>query len=205
MSLIALPVEIMEEIAAYLHQMDLSAYHNLRLCCKRMMRIPDIRSQKEFDQILKMRYRKDALRIFLKYDWIEPSQSFAEKAAEYGQIGIKILILDVLKKLNNSSIDFQQLFRHSVRMNLANAVAHLVSLDTVDPFQNDQEALIVAAMQGHQEVLIELLKLNGADPNKCVDYAGTDAIERMLRRDPRCNKKREIIPKKKTKKVKTKH
>ena len=47
-------------------------------------------------------------------------------------------------------------------MNLAKAVFHLVQLKQVDALENGQAAMIVAAMQGHQEVLKELLKLDDA-------------------------------------------
>ena len=94
-----------------------------------------------------------------------------------------------MKMSESCSIDFQSLFRHSVRMNLAKAVSHLVQLQQVDALENGQAAMIVAAMQGHQEVLEELLKLDDADPNKCIEYAGTDEIEKILRRDRRCQKR----------------
>ena len=188
MSLTRMPVEIIDQIASYVHESDIQAYHSLRLSCKHMIYLPEIKSQKEFDLILKKRYRKDALRLYMKFGWLKATQQFAEKAAEYGEI-------NVLKRLKD--VDLQQLFRHSVRMNLANAVSYLVKCDEVDALENDQQALIIASMQGHQEVLEVLLQLQKADPNKCVDYAGTDAIERLLRRDKRCLKKDKVVKTKK--------
>ena len=87
MSLRLLPFEIIEQISKHLHTDDRAAYHAFRFTCKKTFRLPEIQTQQEFDEILRKRYRKVALRLYLKFEWIVPTQSFAEKAAEYGHLG----------------------------------------------------------------------------------------------------------------------
>ena len=40
------------------------------LLVKKTIRLPDIQRQQEFDEILRKRYRKVALRFYLKLKWI---------------------------------------------------------------------------------------------------------------------------------------
>ncbi len=207
----ALPLEIIEIIGTYLYAQSFRDYLHFRIVCKRFyLELSEIKSQAEFDVICKSRYRKDSFRIFkkchLKCNLIG-SQKFAEKAAEYADIeclsilenqeDVKLQNQEGLKKSNRQSLDFLELFFHSVNLNLQNSIAFL--LCKVNPAAQDQKALKMAALQDHIQAVETLLKDERVDPNAALPYAASDNMERLLRKDLK-NKRRYQVSKSRKKK-----
>jgi hypothetical protein len=143
-----------------------------------------VRNQQEFNNILTKRYRRDALRIFLAchhLGFLVPTQGLAEKSCEYSNLEVLKIILNRKDQI----IDVQALFMHSVSINLAEAVSILIKDQRVRPDVNDCQALKLAAMQDHLEVVKVLLTHPSMDPNKAIEFAASDEIEKMLKQDKR--------------------